>query len=93
MALEPEAGGADDGGELKDMTHRFWIALVLALPVVVIEMSDHLGFLHLSLLHWPGSIASLVQFVLTTPVVLWGGWPFFVRGAQSLVPATSTCSR
>jgi P-type Cu+ transporter len=84
MALEPESGGADDGGELKDMTHRFWISLALALPVVVIEMSDHLGFSHLSLLHWPGSIASLVQFVLTTPVVLWGGWPFFVRGAQSL---------
>ena len=84
MALEPETGGADDGGELKDMTHRFWISLALALPVVVIEMSDHLGFSHLSLLHWPGSIASLVQFVLTTPVVLWGGWPFFVRGAQSL---------
>jgi P-type Cu+ transporter len=79
MALEPEAGGADGGGELADMTLRFWISLALALPVFVIEMGGHLGLVHL-----PVGISSLIQFALATPVVLWGGWPFFVRGAQSL---------
>jgi P-type Cu+ transporter len=79
MALEPEAGGDGDGGELADMTRRFWISLVLALPVVAIDMGGHFGFWHSA-----GGAARLAQFVLTTPVVLWGGWPFFVRGAQSL---------
>jgi Cu+-exporting ATPase len=79
MALEPEAGGADDGGELADMTRRFWISLALALPVFVIEMGGHIGLVHL-----PGGISSVAQFALATPAVLWGGWPFFVRGAQSL---------
>ncbi len=48
MALEPEAGGADDAGELADMTRRFWIALALSLPVVVLDMGGHFGFVHLS---------------------------------------------
>jgi P-type Cu+ transporter len=79
MALEPEAGGDGDGGELADMNRRFWISLVLALPVVAIDMGGHFGFWHSA-----GGSGRLAQFVLTTPVVLWGGWPFFVRGAQSL---------
>ncbi len=79
MALEPEDGSADDGGELADMTRRFWISLALTLPVVVIDMGGHFGLFHLA-----DSIATPAQFVLATPVVLWGGWPFFVRGAQSL---------
>ena len=80
MALEAArpAAPANDR-ELADMTRRFWISLALALPVVAIEMGGHVG-----LVHWTGSIANLTQFALTTPVVLWGGWPFFVRGAQSL---------
>jgi P-type Cu+ transporter len=80
MALEPEAGGADDGGELRDMSRRFWISTALTLPVFVIEMGSHFGLLHL-----PALASSVTQFVLATPVVLWGGWPFFVRGARSLV--------
>jgi P-type Cu+ transporter len=80
MALEPEAGGADDGGELKSMSRRLWIAAVLTLPIVALDMGGHFGFLHL-----PGSISQFTQFALATPVVLWGGSPFFVRGAQSLV--------
>jgi len=84
MALEPEAGGNGDGGELADMTRRFWISLVLALPVVAIEMANHFNSLHLGLWHLPGEISSLIQFILATAVVLWGGWPFFLRGAQSL---------
>ena len=80
MALEPEAGGADDGGELADMTRRLWISTPLALPIVALDMGGHFGLLHL-----PGHISAYAELVLATPVVLWGGWPFFVRGAQSLV--------
>jgi P-type Cu+ transporter len=64
------------------MTRRFWIGLVLSLPVFAIEMGGHLIDLHMLL----GKQASnWVQFVLATPVVLWAGWPFFVRGWNSLV--------
>jgi len=82
MALEPEAGAADDaaGGELADMKRRLWIAAVLALPIVALEMGGHVfGWAPLS-----HRASSLVQLALATPAVLWGGWPFFVRGAQSL---------
>jgi P-type Cu+ transporter len=79
MVLEPEIGGEADGGELADMTRRFWISLALALPVVALDMGGHFGLLHL-----PHGISGFVQLALATPVVLWGGWPFFVRGAQSL---------
>jgi P-type Cu+ transporter len=84
MALEPEVVTADSGPnpELIDMTRRFWIGLVLTLPVVVLEMGTHIvgahGWIDQTLSNW-------IQFVLATPVVLWGGWPFFVRGWQSLV--------
>ena len=80
MALEPEAGGADDGGELADMTRRLWISTLLALPVVALDMGGHFG-----LWHWPGNISAYAELALATPVVLWGGWPFFARGARSLV--------
>jgi P-type Cu+ transporter len=80
MALEPEAGGEHDGSELADMTRRLWLSAVLTLPVVVLEMGAHLfGFTPLS-----HHASALTQLVLATPVVLWGGWPFFVRGVQSL---------
>ena len=79
MALEPEDGSADDGAELADMTRRFWISLVLTVPVFIIEMGGHFGLFHLA-----SAVATPAQFILATPVVLWGGWPFFVRGAQSL---------
>jgi Cu+-exporting ATPase len=82
MALEPEIATADSGPnpELADMTRRFWIGLALALPVMVIEMSGHVGA------HWfAPSTSNLVQFALATPVTLWAGWPFFARGWQSLV--------
>jgi Cu+-exporting ATPase len=82
MALEPEMPSAGDGPnpELADMTRRFWIGLVLALPVMVIEMSGHFGA------HWfAAAVSNWIQFAFATPVVLWAGWPFFVRGAQSLV--------
>ena len=72
--------GAGANPELADMTRRFWIALALTAPVFALEMGQHLLGLHL--LAQPHS--NWVQFVLATPVVLWAGWPFFVRGWQSL---------
>ncbi|MGY4476616.1 heavy metal translocating P-type ATPase [Bradyrhizobium sp. USDA 3364] len=83
MALEPEQVSLDDGPdpELIDMTRRFWIGLALTLPVFVLEMGSHLGLMHLVPQGW----SNWISFVLATPVVLWAGAPFFVRGWQSLV--------
>jgi Cu+-exporting ATPase len=82
MALEPElAADPDHNPELADMTRRFWIGGVLALPVFVLEMGSHL-FGH----DWiDPTLSSWLQFAFATPVVLWAGWPFFVRGWQSLL--------
>ena len=83
MALEPEQVSLDDAPdpELIDMTHRFWIALVLTAPVFVIEMGRHFGLMHLL----PSAWANWISLVLATPVVLWAGAPFFARGWRSLV--------
>jgi Cu+-exporting ATPase len=67
--------------ELVDMTRRFWIGLALSVPVVVLEMGGHFIDLHGVL---SPQISNWVQFALSTPVVLGAGWPFFVRGWQSL---------
>jgi P-type Cu+ transporter len=83
MALEPETVTADGGPnpELADMTRRFWIGLILALPVLALEMGGHVLDLH----RWISPATSnWVQLALATPVVLWAGWPFFERGAASL---------
>jgi len=80
MALEPELGGSEDGGgELAAMTRRFWISLALAVPVVALDMGAHVALFHLAM-----DVSNFAQLALATPVVVWGGWPFFVRGAQSL---------
>ncbi len=83
MALEPAEVSAEAGPnpELVDMTRRFWIGLLLALPVVVLEMGGHLADLHALI---AGQTSNWVQLALATPVVLWAGWPFFVRGWASL---------
>ena len=84
MALEPALATADAGPneELIDMTRRFWIGLVLSLPVVALEMGGHMtGLLH----YVSQSRSNWIQLILATPVVLWAGWPFFVRGWQSLL--------
>ena len=84
MALEPEVASLDapPNPELADMTRRFWIGLVLSVPPVVLEMGGHLvgghGWVDQTLSNW-------IQLVFATPVVIWAGWPFFVRGWQSLV--------
>ncbi len=86
MALEPEdlSVASEEGAnpELRDMTRRFWIGAALSVPVVALEMGGHLTDLHMVLAQ---SASNWVQFALATPVVLWCGWPFFVRGWQSLV--------
>jgi Cu+-exporting ATPase len=83
MALEPEVASLDTGPnpELADMTRRFWIGGLLALPAVVLEMGGHLAGPH----NWiDPTLSNWIQLVFATPVVLWAGWPFFVRGWQSL---------
>ena len=83
MALEPEVASLDTppNPELADMTRRFWIGLVLSLPAVVLEMGGHLvgghGWVDPTLSNW-------IQLMFASPVVIWAGWPFFVRGWQSL---------
>ena len=64
------------------MKRRFWIGLALALPVFVIEMGSHVLNLHMLI---GETLSNWIQLILATPVVLWAGWPFFVRGWQSLV--------
>jgi P-type Cu+ transporter len=81
MALEPMTPAADDRAnpELRDMTRRFWVAVALSVPLVVIAMSEHATTL------LPGRTAVWVELVLATPAVLWCGWPFFERGWASVV--------
>ena len=84
MALEPVVATTETGRnpELIDMTRRFWVGTVLTLPVVALEMGFHLtGLAHLI----SQTTSNWLQMLFATPVVLWGGWPFFVRGWQSLL--------
>ncbi len=86
MTLEPRTVSLEDekNPELVDMTRRFWASVVLTIPLLLITMSDVIPgnplarVVSMRVLGW-------IQFVLAAPVVLWGGWPFFVRGWQSLV--------
>lgn len=80
MALEPEMPSLDDDDnpELRDFTHRFWWTLPLTLVVLVLAMSGHY-FPQL-----PVDTRTWIELVLTVPVVLWAGWPFFVRCVQSI---------
>ena len=71
------------------MTRRFWIGLALTVPVFVLEMGGHFAGAH-----WVAPrCRNCIQFAFATPVVLWAGWPFFVRGWHRSSRATSTCSR
>ncbi len=84
MALEPLMITAESGPnpELADMTRRFWIGLALTIPVFVLEMGGHLTGLTMLL---GQQLSNWLQFLFATPVVAWAGWPFFVRGWQSLL--------
>ena len=84
MALEPDQVSSEDTGpskELLDMTRRFWIGLLLTLPVLILEMGGHLfGLDHLI----RPQMSNWVQMAFATPVIVWAGWPFFERGWQSV---------
>ena len=86
MALEPVeiTAEAAPSQELTDMTRRFWVGLVLAMPVFILEMGGHIPALGMHRLV-PPQTSIWVQFALSTPVVLWAGSPFFQRGWASLV--------
>ena len=86
MALEPLTISADvqPNHELADMSRRFWVGVVLTLPVFLLEMGSHIPALDLHSLV-PPTLSTWIQFGLSTPVVCWAGWPFFQRGWASLV--------
>ncbi len=86
MALEPRTVSADEGEseELVSMRRRFWVSAVLTLPLLAVAMSEMLPGTHVRSL-WPPWAVIYGGLALSTPVVLWGGWPFFVRGWQSVV--------
>jgi Cu+-exporting ATPase len=86
MTLEPVKATADIGEnrELADMTRRFWVGLALTSPVFILEMGGHIPALGLNDFI-PPRISTWIQFALSTPVVLWAGWPFFERAWASVV--------
>jgi P-type Cu+ transporter len=87
MALEPKtvvAGAEEDDSELRGMTVRFWTGVALTLPIFLLAMAHLVPAWEHS--EWvSGTVARWTQFILSTPVVLWAGWPFFQRGWRSLV--------
>ena len=89
MALEPmnadaDAGDEEENTELDDMTRRFWIGAALILPVFLVAMAHMIPALGRQ--PWvTGDVSRWIQFVLTTPVVWWAGWPFFKRGWRSVM--------
>jgi Cu+-exporting ATPase len=86
MALEPRTITAteEDNPELRDMTRRFWISLLLTAPLLAIAMADMLPGMPIE--HaLPNGWLPWIELFLATPVVLWGGWPFFERGWASIV--------
>ncbi len=86
MALEPVTASAaeEDNSELKDMTRRFWVSLILTIPVLLVGMADVLPGHLLGRLASP-RVWTWFELIVATPVILWGGWPFFVRAWQSVV--------
>jgi Cu+-exporting ATPase len=85
MALEPREVAIEEvNPELIDMTRRFWTSVVLTIPILALMVSEMLSGKPLQALLGP-NVLPWLQFAFATPVVLWGGWPFFVRGWNSIV--------
>ena len=82
MALVPVAGAREDDSELHDMTRRFWVSAVLSVPLLLIAMAPYFGVMQPFGL--PPDVRVYLEFALGTPVVLWGGWPFFHKFWLSL---------
>jgi Cu+-exporting ATPase len=87
MALEPRTVSLDeeDNQEYRDMKKRFIFGAVLTVPLVLIAMRDMLPGGRLLMQLASAGTLNWLEFILATPVVLWGGWPFFVRGVQSVI--------
>ena len=87
MALEPREitleGAPEENSEVRDLTRRFWIGLGLTLPLLVLAMGHLIPGLHLER-YIPQGVNHWMQLLLATPVVLWGGWPFFLRAWRSI---------
>jgi Cu+-exporting ATPase len=86
MALEPKAGTADakeESSEVKDMTRRFWIGAALSTPILLLSMGHMITGFHIDHSIAP-RMNQWIQFLLATPVVLWCGWPFLLRGFNSV---------
>ena len=92
MALEPVEPTVTEAPnpELGDMARRFWVSVALTVPLLLIAMGGMVPSLQHAL---SGRWVAWVQLGLATPVVLWGGWPFFVRGWRSIAYRSLTCSR
>src|SRR5258705_2889936 len=86
MALEPRTASLEqeENPELREMSLRFWVSVALSVPLLLIAMSEFIPALDLESL-MPMRVRGWIEMALATPVVLWGAWPFFVRGWQSLV--------
>src|SRR5690606_8447125 len=84
MALEPKqvAVQEEDDPELRSMTLRFWVSLVLTVPVFLLAMLPMMGVALHSVIS--PTLSIWLQLALSAPVTLWGGWPFFVRGIKSI---------
>jgi Cu+-exporting ATPase len=90
MALEPRTVTAieEENPELRDMSRRFWVSAILTVPLLAVAMADMLPGMPAQ--HaLPGGWLAWLELALTTPVVLWGGWPFFQRGWASVVNRSS----
>jgi Cu+-exporting ATPase len=87
MALEPRTVTADEdkNPELVNMTRRFWISTALTIPILLVAMSDFFSAMSPLIRLASPRTWQWFEFILATPVVLWGGWPFFVRGWRSIV--------
>lgn len=85
MTLEPkEATEAVDDSEYRDMLHRFWIGVILTIPLLILSASKMLPFLNLeNIVSVP--VSRWLQFIISTPIVLWCGWPFFEKAWYSLL--------
>lgn len=87
MALEPRSVTAEEeeNPELIDMSRRFWVGVVLSVPIVLIAMRHLIPGMAVIERLVPAEILKWFELILATPVVLWGGWPFFVRGWKSVI--------
>lgn len=85
MALEPREPNIEDDSETRDMVRRFWIGFILTIPVLLLSMMNTLPFLKEAASGVSEQLSHVLQLILSTPVVLWAGWPFFERAWYSLV--------